>query len=360
MQRFGKIFLFTVPVALFSIAVLFLVGAENLNPALRGMGSGASTVSLDPPEDLNFAGEPVPLRDLEVKERLETELIKNIYLHSVTFMNIKRASRWRNEMTAILAKQGIPEDFFYLCIAESHLVNATSPMGAKGFWQFMEATGKAYGLEINEQVDERYDPVKSTYAAAKYLKDAYRAFGNWTLVAASYNMGIGGVQAQLKKQRVKSYYDLYLNRETSAYVFRVLAIKSILERPENYGFILRPDQLYKPLRYKVVKVDSTINDIVGFALQQGTTYKMLKVMNPWILGDQIKNGVGDAKKTYEIHIPVDGVQDGLSELTPRGPGSDSISDSLLRIPPPTGDTLGDDSVRVTPKSKNVVGKKKKK
>jgi hypothetical protein len=302
----------------------------------------------------------VPLRDLEVKDRLEQELIKNIYLHSATFMNIKRAARWRAEMTAILAKQGIPEDFFYLCIAESHLTNATSPMGAKGFWQFIEGTGKNYGLEISEQVDERYDPIKSTYAAAKYLKDAYKAFGNWTLVAASYNMGIGGVQGQLKKQRVKSYYDLYLNRETAAYVFRVLAIKSILQRPEHYGFVLRPDQLYKPLRYRVVRVDTTINDIVAFALDQGTTYKMLKVMNPWILNDQLKNGTGENQKTYEIHIPLAGADaDGMGELSPRGAPTDSIDDSLLAIPAPTGDTMGGDSMPAPKPSPVKPGKKKK-
>lgn len=342
MRKVGKILLLGLPVvALIVTGLLLSAGKNGPHPALRGLGQQATTISLDPPEDINFAGEPVPIRDFEVRERLETELIRNIYLHSSTIMNIKRAARWQAEMTSILAKNNIPKDFFYLCIAESHLTNATSPMGAKGFWQFIEATGKNYGLEISDQVDERYDPIKSTHAACKYLKDAYKVFGNWTLVAASYNMGIGGVQGQLKKQKVNNYYDLYLNRETSAYVFRVLALKTILERPEQYGFILKPEQLYKPLRYRVVKVDTTITDLVEFALQQGTTYKMLKVMNPWILGDQLKVPTGEAKRTYQLHIPLVGADpSGMSELTPRPPRGDTVLDTIA--PGGGPDTLDQD------------------
>lgn len=343
MRKFGRFSLFALPVAALLVVVgILLMGGKPVHPALRGMGQQATMISLDPPEDINFAGEMVPIRDFEVRERLEAELIRNIYLHSATILNIKRAARWRTEMTAILSKNGIPADFFYLCIAESHLSNATSPAGAKGFWQFMEGTAKNYGMEISEQVDERFDPIKSTYAAAKYLKDAYRTFGNWTLVAASYNMGVGGLQGQLKRQKVSNYYDLYLNRETSAYVFRVLALKTILERPEQYGFILRPDQLYKPIKFKVVKVDTTITDLVEFAISQGTTYKMLKIMNPWILGDQLKVGTGENKRTYDIQIPLPGTNtEGYGELTPRGPRSDSVGDSVAVVVPDTATVTQD-------------------
>ena len=303
----SKIVYFLFPVLLLIGAYILIgsAGSPQESRDLKGLTSHATTISLDPPNDLNFAGEIVPLQDFDVQERLDKELIRYIYYHSATIMNIKRAARWKGEMTRILKSNGVPEDFFYLCVAESHLQNATSPAGAKGFWQFMKATGIGYGLEINKEVDERYDPIKSTYAACKYLKEAYRKFGNWTLVAASYNMGMGGVQKQLDRQKVDNYYDLYLNRETAAYVFRILALKTVLENPANYGFDIPDDQLYTPTRYTKVTVDTTITSLVEFAQQHGTTYKMLKVMNPWILNDGLKVGLdadGNRKK-YTIKIP---------------------------------------------------------
>jgi len=323
-------------VCLAVVAVLRSREAPSDLDALRGLGGQATTLTLDPPDDLNFAGELVPTRDEEVGERVDQELIKNIHLHSATFMNIKRAGRWKKLMTTILLNHGVPADFFYLCVAESHLTNASSPMGAKGFWQFIEATAKNYGLEISEQVDERLDPIKSTVAAARYLKDAYEVFGNWTLVAASYNMGIGGLQSQLERQGVDNYYDLYLNRETSAYVFRVLAIKSILEDPVRYGFLVRDNQLYKPLQFRTVVVEQTIPDLIAFAKAQGTTYKMLKVMNPWLLTDRLDVESGPGKRKYEIHIPVEGsTQPGMGELMPRKPGEKAAPDSTFAGPDDT-------------------------
>jgi hypothetical protein len=271
---------------------------------------------------------------------MEQELIKYEFLHSATIMNIKRAARWKPEIGKILHQQGIPEDFFYLCVGESHLSNATSPMGAKGFWQFLEETGKNYGLEITDQVDERLDPIKSTEAACKYLKDAYKIFKNWTLVAASYNMGMGGVRKQLERQRVSNYYDLYLNRETAAYVFRILAIKTILEEPVKYGFNMSKGQLYAPLRYNLVTVDTTINDLVSFALAQGTTYKMVKVLNPWILNDKLvvpKAKEGAPQKSYRIAIP-------------KSEGDESMAQEL--VPSYFGDTLAGDSLPPSPKGNN--------
>ena len=319
-----KFIYFIVPLLLLAGAITLVGSVKSVdNGRLKGLSSQATTISLDPPNDMNFAGEIVPLREFDVKERMDKELIRYIYYHSATIMNIKRAARWKPEITRILRKQNIPEDFFYLCVAESHLSNATSPVGAKGFWQFMKATGKSYGLEISSQVDERYDPIKSTYAACKYLKDAHRIFKNWTLVAASYNMGMGGVRKQMKRQKVNNYYDLYLNKETAAYVFRILALKTILEHPENYGFDLNKMQLYHPLRYKTVKVDSTITDLVGFALERGTNYKMLKILNPWLLKDQLTVAGGTAdnpERVYEIKIPLSTVVEevalGGKELIP--------------------------------------------
>lgn len=298
----SKIIYFIVPIGLL-VGALILVGSTG-TPAntdqLKNLSSNATTISLDPPDDLNFAGEIVPLHDFDVQERLDKELIRYIYYHSATIMNIKRAARWKPEMTKILENHDVPTDFFYLCVAESHLTNAISPAGAKGFWQFMKGTGISYGLEVSKQVDQRYDPIKSTIAACKYLNDAYRKFGNWTLVAASYNMGMGGVQKQLDRQKVSNYYDLYLNAETAAYVFRILAIKTVLENPGAYGFEIPEEQLYSPLRYRVVKVDTTIPDLITFAQEHGTTYKMLKVMNPWLLSDELVVSPG---KKYGIKIP---------------------------------------------------------
>jgi membrane-bound lytic murein transglycosylase D len=344
---------------------IILIGSvqSGNNASLRGLSSQATTISLDPPVNLSFAGELVPMRDFEVKERMEQELVKYEFLHSATIMNIKRAGRWQPEMSKILRREGVPEDFFYLCVGESHLSNATSPMGAKGFWQFLEETAKMYGLEVTDQVDERLDPIKSTEAACKYLNDAHKIFKNWTLVAASYNMGMGGLRKQMERQRVNNYYDLYLNRETAAYVFRILAIKCILEEPIKYGFNINRGQLYQPLHYKIVEVDTTINDLVGFALSQGTTYKMVKVLNPWILNDKLvvpRAKEGAVQKKYRIAIPRDDVDANAQELVPMSLMDTLNVDSLPAAPGVSSDLepVEDKPVSptVTPKPK---GKKKK-
>ncbi len=333
-----KILYFLLPMLLLGGGIILVgsVGSEN-NSALKNLSTQATTISLDPPNDLNFAGEIVPLREFDIQERLDKELIRYIYYHSATIMNIKRAARWRGRIEKILKREGVPEDFFYLCIAESHLSNATSPVGAKGFWQFMPATAKGYNLEVTDQVDERYDPLKATEAACRYLKDAHKMFKNWTLVAASYNMGMGGLRKQMKKQRVNSYYDLYLNAETAAYVFRILAIKTVLEHPEQYGFELTKQQLYSPLSYRTVSVDTSITDLVAFAEQHNTTYKMMKILNPWILKDKLivkKVGEGEAPKVYKIAIPRDGVIDEITEkeLVPHN-NRDSLKTDTLTTPP---------------------------
>jgi membrane-bound lytic murein transglycosylase D len=324
----SKILYFLFPLLLLGGSIILIGSVQSSNnSSLKGLSTQATTISLDPPINLSFAGELVPMRDFEVKERMETELVKYEFLHSATIMNIKKAGRWQPEIGKILRREGIPEDFFYLCVGESHMSNATSPMGAKGFWQFLEETAKMYGLEVTEQVDERLDPIKSTEAACKYLKDAYKIFKNWTLVAASYNMGMGGLRKQMERQRVDNYYDLYLNRETAAYVFRILAIKTILEEPIKYGFNISKGQLYTPLRFKVVKVDTTINDLVSFALSQGTTYKMVKVLNPWILNDKLvvpKAKEGAVQKSYLVAIPRDDTNEEMAqELVPM-----SLADTL--------------------------------
>ena len=257
-------------------------------------------ISLDVPENVSFAGEPVPLNVSDVYERLDKELQINTYFHSNTIFLIKRANRWLPQIEKILRENNVPDDFKYLPLIESNLLNDVSPKQAVGYWQILKTSGKENGLEITEEVDERYDPLKATEAACKYLKQAYRKFGNWTLVAASYNRGMNGIDRAIDNQQVKSYYDLYLNEETSRYVFRILAIKEIVENPLKYGFRINPKHLYQeePLRY--IEVDETVKDLITFAKQHNTNYKLIKRHNPWLRDDRLTVKKG---KHYRIALP---------------------------------------------------------
>lgn len=257
-------------------------------------------ISFDVPNVMTFAGERVPLDVPDVHERLDKELQINTYLHSNTIFLMKRANRWLPQMEEILKKYDIPEDFKYLPLIESNLMNVTSHKDAVGYWQILKTSGQELGLEITDEVDERYDPLKATEAACKYLKRAYRKFGSWTMVAASYNRGMGGIDRALEDQDVDSYYDLYLNDETSRYVFRILAIKEIVEHPLRYGFRVDPNHLYKEEPLKYVEVDETITDLVRFARQQGTNYKLVKRHNPWLRDNRLTVKKG---KRYHIALP---------------------------------------------------------
>lgn len=255
------------------------------------------------PEQLTFAGEQVPMTDPDVRERIERELIQNSYKHSATILILKREGRWRKEINRILKEEGVPEDFFYLAVAESELdEHAQSGVGAVGFWQFMKTTAPSYNLEVGEYVDMRKDPVASTYAACRYLKDAYKRFGNWTLAAASYNRGMTGLDNAVKAQKVSNFYDLYLNRETYRYVMRIIALKLIIENPQAYGFFVEAADKYQPLGTRTVIVDSTINDLPQFALDMGINYKILKIYNPWMNSSDYKLVVPKGK-TYTITLP---------------------------------------------------------
>lgn len=255
------------------------------------------------PESIDFAGELVPIQDIDIRERLDKELVVNTYWHSQTFLFHKRAHRWFPVIERILKENGVPEDLKYLALIESGLDNVVSPAGAAGFWQFMKTTGKQYGLEVNAYVDERYHLEKSTEAACKYLKYAKNKFGSWTLAAASYNMGMGGLENRLKEQDVESYYDLYLNAETSRYVFRILAAKHILSHSEDFGFNLLDSDLYPEYDTKTLEVDTTINDLRSFGKSMGVNYKIIKTLNPWLRNSKMPNS---SKKQYKILVPADG------------------------------------------------------
>jgi membrane-bound lytic murein transglycosylase D len=247
-----------------------------------------------------FAGEKVPLEDQEVRERFDRELLVNTFWQSNTFLNYKLANKYFKEIDAILASQGVPADFKYLAVAESGLRNQTSPAGAAGFWQFLKATAEQYGLVVNEEVDERNDYEKATVAACKYLKDAKNKFGSWTLAAASYNAGMGKIDQRLNEQKVENYFDLYLNSETSRYVFRILSYKMLFENPKKFGFHFSKSDLYEPYEYKVMNVTESIPDLAQFALDNGTTYKMIKIVNPWLISTKLTVKEG---QSYNIKIP---------------------------------------------------------
>ncbi len=287
------------------------------------------------PKNLDFAGEKVPLYDFTVIESMERELLVNTYFHSQTILMHKRANRWLPLIASILKKNGVPDDFKYIALIESNLTNSISPKGATGFWQFIDGTGKQFGLEINDEVDERYHVEKSTEAACKYLKDAYKTFGNWTLAAASYNIGMDGLKKQIEKQKTNSYYDLSLNEETARYIFRILAVKEVISNPKNYGYQLRPKDLYPSIPTMDIKIDSTITDLADFAQKNNVNYKILKYFNPWLRKKFLTN---KDKKTYIINLPKPGYNE---EYIARLSASDSLG---MRTETPPSET----TVPITP------------
>lgn len=252
------------------------------------------------PSSIIFATENIPLKSLDVKEGLDRELVVNNFWHSNTFFYFKRAYRWFPLMEKILNKEGVPTDFLYLAVIESGLIQATSPSGAKGFWQFMPTTAKDYGLEVNAYIDERMHIAKSTRAACKYLKKAYDKLGSWVLAAAGYNRGVYGISSAMDTQEVDNFFDLRLNEETSRYVYRILALKLIMETPEKYGFYFKDSDLYLPYETKAVKVSKSIPDLIAWSADHNITIKILKILNPWIKGERL---FVSPNKTYEILLP---------------------------------------------------------
>ena len=252
------------------------------------------------PTQMTFAGEKVPLEKWEIREQFDRELTLIYYQTGGILTILKYANRWLPVIAERLKQNGIPEDFKYLCIAESNLQNLISRAGAVGFWQFMNYTGPGFGLEINANVDERYNTIKSTDAASQYLKQAYNKFGSWTAAAASYNCGQGGYNAQATFQRTMYYYDLNLPVETNHYMYRILSFKYILENQKKLGYIPDTSDLYKPFETRSVTVTNSIANLADFAINNGTTYRMLRILNPWIRGRSLPVRTG---KNYTILLP---------------------------------------------------------
>ena len=269
----------------------------------KNVAAGYRISAIDIPEDLNFAGETVPQEDPEVMERVDREFLVNTYWQSNALLLMKRAHKYFPIIEPILAKNGIPDDFKYLAVAESGLQNVVSHAGATGFWQIMKATGREYGLEINDNVDERYHLEKSTEVACRYLKRYKEKYGSWTLAAAAYNTGTGSIDKYMGIQKVGDYYDLLLGEETGRYVFRIMAIKEILSHPDKYGFLIQKEDLYSYVPTFSVEVDTPVADFADFASQYEINYKILKRHNPWLREPHLNNASG---KKYQIEIPLKG------------------------------------------------------
>lgn len=265
-----------------------------------GFDSDYKVQAVNIPQQVSFAGELVSLEEVDLIERMDKELLVNTYWQSNTLLMIKRANKYFTQIEKILAEEGVPDDFKYLALIESGLEQVRSPKGAKGFWQIMRSTGKELGLEVNNNVDERYNIELSTRAACKYLKKAKEKLGSWTLAAASYNRGISGIKRILSSQQVNTYYDLLLGTETKRYVFRILAVKEILEAPEKYGFHIEDSQKYAPLEYRTIQVDTAISNIARFSRQMGVNYKVMKLYNPWLIQNHLNN---KSRKKYHIALP---------------------------------------------------------
>ncbi|MCB9262254.1 MAG: lytic transglycosylase domain-containing protein [Flavobacteriales bacterium] len=308
MNKSLKIVSIAVGFVLFAVVILAISSTKEIkenNTVFKNQNDDFSDhyrIATPPiPEVVDFAGEVVPLDDWDVRERLERELLTNVYWQSNTLLNLKRSRKYFQTIETILAKNGIPDDFKYLAVAESGLINAVSSAGAKGIWQFMESSAQSYGLTVNTEIDERYHLEKSTQAACDYLKHSKATLGSWTLSAAAYNRGVAGTVRDKSDQKQNNYYDLYLNTETSRYVFRIIAFKLIMQNPDKYGFSLSDDDYFKPEKTYLLNVDTTIVDLADFAIQNGTSYKMVKLLNPWLRDDHltIKTGQGHVLKMPE-------------------------------------------------------------
>ena len=301
------------------VAVVAIVSAGALQMSNSAtITEAATTTSPDPekgrvkdynvysykiPQDLDFAGEKVPLNDPDILERADREFLVNTYWQSNGILLIKRSKKYFPIIEPILKEEGVPDDFKYLAVIESGLQNVVSPAGARGFWQIMKDTGKELGLEVNDNVDERYHLEMATRAACKYLKESKEKFGSWTLAAAAYNAGNAGINRELERQQASDYYDLLLGQETGRYMFRILALKEILSNPESFGFNVAEEHMYQHIPTKPEVVDYEIDDLAAFAKARNINYKILKIHNPWLREAHLNN---KSRKRYEIDIPLEG------------------------------------------------------
>ena len=299
-KKISQSFILLTLIIFLSSFIFSIIESDDSKNNILELNQNLSITPPSTPVDISFCDEIMPIKQKNLKERLDREILINTYWHSQTILFIKKANKYFSVIEPILKRKGLPNDLKYLALAESGLSNIISPSGATGFWQIMKATGKERGLEINSEVDERYHLEKSTNAASNYLLEAYERFNSWTLAAASYNMGMSGLEKQMEQQKVNNYYDLLLNTETARYIFRIAAIKEILENQKKYGFYLKEHDLYKPEKYIEVKLDSSVSNLANYSLELEINYKDLKELNPWLRKPYLKN---INKNSYIIKVP---------------------------------------------------------
>ncbi len=317
----------TIALLLSVVTIVMLVcvcATDKDSTALQGAAPQQQPQIYSPslPDTMSFAGESVPLDIYYVREGLDREMIVNTFGHTNTLLYFKRAHRYFPIIEPLLKKHGVPNDFKYLCVIESGLTNATSPAKAQGFWQFMKATGQKYGLEVNDEIDMRNNIEAATEAACRYLKDLKKNLGSWTAAAAAYNCGEGGLSKNMGKQSISSYYDTRLNNETSRYVYRILAVKQIMQHPQAYGFYLRPCDLYPTLPTRTTTMSGQNIDLYEFAKTNGTTYKLFRELNPWITTEKLVN---KANKTYTVKLPTEAGASLRKIRTDRDKGTEYIT-----------------------------------
>ncbi|MDB2493594.1 lytic transglycosylase domain-containing protein [Flavobacteriaceae bacterium] len=306
MHYFKTVFFSIGTISFIGFIVLAFTSHPNFENKKNSTVNDYNVYALEIPTALDFSGEVLPVFTPDIRERMDRELLVNTYWQSNGLLLFKRSHRYFPVIEPILKSYGIPDDFKYLALIESGLQNVTSPAGAKGFWQIMEATGKEYGLEINSNVDERYNLELSTHVACNYILKAKEKFGDWTLAAAAYNAGIRGISNQLEKQQVTNYYDLLLGEETGRYIFRIVALKEILNHPKKYGFNFTESDLYAPIPTSKIQLDTAVTDFVEFARKLGLNYKQLKIHNPWLREGFLNN---KSRKLYTLEIPDKGYYD---------------------------------------------------
>lgn len=301
-----KLIIVTFVMALVAIACdIFIFATHRTMPDdvyRKAVKAGYKVYAPPIPDDLSFAGEAVPLNIYYTRESLDRELLSFMYGQINMLLFLKRANRYFPVIEPILKRNGIPQDFKYMCVIESGLQNATSSAQAQGFWQFVKGTGESYGLEVSDDVDMRNDVEAATEAACAYLKDLHRQFGSWTEAAAAYNCGETALQRQIDAQGVKNYYDLRLNKETARYVFRILAMKCIMQHPADYGYNVRKCDLYPPIPYRTIQVREKDVNLYELAAREGCVYRMVRELNPWILNETLKNPNG---KCYTLRLPIE-------------------------------------------------------
>ena len=292
--------------SLFLIAFLLVGAGSGESSGTHGLGPGRDTLPqvVTPPriaEDIAFAGNPLPLERVGVRERMEKELLIGTFRHSSSLLTLKRSGRWFPLIEPILVDSGVPVDFKYLSVIESGLANAVSPSDARGFWQFMEPAAKEYGLRVDRDVDERYHVEKATRAACAYLNAAHRRYGDWILAAASYNMGMSGLSKKLEQQQGECYWDLMLNAETARYIYRLYATKQVMENPEAHGFMLAAEDWYAPVAGRDTVLIDSVDDLAEFAQNAGVSYNALKTLNPWLRTGRLPI---PEDRYYVVRLPV--------------------------------------------------------